>query len=187
LVDYPSPTDTLAPAFVPPTRDEVLHRVRERIVQFAASRMSKDVAEDLAQDVLVLLTTKYADKSDITDLVPIAFRIARLKMLAWRRKVRRRGEDRQENVDDMAYALDDPGTIPRPDEQLRRRELRERLISATRQLTGRCRDIFRLKLEGRSFVDMQGVLGARSVNTVYTWDARCRQKLLQLMGGAWEY
>jgi RNA polymerase sigma-70 factor (ECF subfamily) len=29
-------------------------------------------------------------------------------------------------------------------------------------------------------------MGAQSINTVYTWDHRCRQQLLDLMGGGWE-
>jgi RNA polymerase sigma-70 factor (ECF subfamily) len=29
-------------------------------------------------------------------------------------------------------------------------------------------------------------MGAGSINTVYTWDFRCRQHLLELMGGSWE-
>jgi RNA polymerase sigma-70 factor (ECF subfamily) len=29
-------------------------------------------------------------------------------------------------------------------------------------------------------------MGAQSINTVYTWDYRCRQQLLDLMGGNWE-
>jgi RNA polymerase sigma-70 factor (ECF subfamily) len=29
-------------------------------------------------------------------------------------------------------------------------------------------------------------MGEHSVNTIYTWDLRCRKQLLQLMGGSWE-
>jgi RNA polymerase sigma-70 factor (ECF subfamily) len=41
-------------------RDEILSSLRERIVGFAASRMGRDSAEDLAQEVLILLHEKYA-------------------------------------------------------------------------------------------------------------------------------
>ena len=47
------------------------------------------------------------------------------------------------------------------------------------------REIFRLKLLGRSFSEIQKEMGAASINTVYTWDARCR-KHLEDMGGHWE-
>jgi RNA polymerase sigma-70 factor (ECF subfamily) len=37
------------------TRDEILTSLRERILAFATSRVSRDLAEDLTQEVLVLL------------------------------------------------------------------------------------------------------------------------------------
>ncbi len=167
-----------------PPGEVLLARIRERIVRFAASRLSRDVAEDLAQDVLVLLTTKYADKTALEDLMPLAFRVMRLKLMAYRRRVVRRGEHTSEDVTEIN--LDDQSSISRPEEQLRRRELRQRLVQAASQLTGRCRELLRLKLEGHPFAHIQSQLGARSINTVYTWDSRCRQRLLELMGGAWE-
>ena len=36
-------------------REELLAKLRERILGFAASRLQRDAAEDLAQEVLVLL------------------------------------------------------------------------------------------------------------------------------------
>jgi len=44
----------------------------------------------------------------------------------------------------------------------------------------------RLKLQGRTFPEIQKIMGVKSVNTVYTWDSRCRKHLLELMGGDWE-
>ena len=29
-------------------------------------------------------------------------------------------------------------------------------------------------------------MGVPAINTVYTWDHRCRKNLLELMGGDWE-
>ena len=46
--------------------------------------------------------------------------------------------------------------------------------------------MFRLKLEGKSFAEIQAILGAGSINTVYAWDFRCRKQLLEFMGGSWE-
>jgi hypothetical protein len=43
--------------------------------------------------------------------------------------------------------------------------------------------MFRMKLQGRSFEEIREALGVRSINTIYTWDFRCRQKLLEKMGG----
>jgi len=163
-------------------REAVLARLRERIVGFAASRMRKDAAEDLAQEVLIVLETKYRQVSAAEELVPLAFRILRFKMAAWRRKRARRGEDRQAAIEEAPLA--DPA--PDPEAQAQMREDRERLRAALGKLSGRCREIFRLKLEGKSFAEIQRELGAASLNTVYTWDYRCRQKLLELLGGRWE-
>jgi RNA polymerase sigma-70 factor (ECF subfamily) len=73
-----------------------------------------------------------------------------------------------------------------PGEQVEKEEMLERLSQALAQLQGRCRELFRLKLQGRSFPEIQEVLGARSINTIYTWDFRCRKQLLEKLGGSWE-
>jgi len=63
--------------------------------------------------------------------------------------------------------------------------MRERLIAAISQLGERCRKIMALKLEGKNFPEIRAILGVASINTIYTWDFRCRKHLLELMGGSW--
>jgi len=163
-------------------RDEILANLRERILAFAASRMGRDVAEDLAQEVLVVLHEKYPQVSQLDELVPLSFQILRFKLVSLRRKTARRGEYTQVSVEDIQLpdANDDPGT------RLERKQMTDRLSVAIGKLEGRCRELFRLKLAGKAFAEIQTLLGARSINTVYTWDARCRKRLLELMGGSWE-
>ena len=163
-------------------RDEVLAKLRERIVRFAASHGSGDAAEDLAQEVLLLLHEKYAHLERVEDLLPLSFEIVRFKMMSWRRKSARRGEYTQVSVTDIPL----PDLEPNPADQLERREMLERLTRAVAQLGGRCRQLMRLKLQGKSFAEIQQAMGAGSLNTVYTWDFRCRKNLLELMGGDWE-
>jgi|ERR1051326_962901 RNA polymerase sigma-70 factor (ECF subfamily) len=163
-------------------RDEILDRLRERIVGFAASRIQRDAAQDVAQEVLMVLHEKYRHLERMEDLVPVAFEILRFKMIALRRKAVRRGEYNQVSVEDIQ--LPDSGVDPATDAE--RRELRERLMEAIQKLGERCRRIIALKLEGKNFIEIQKILGAASVNTVYTWDFRCRKQLLELMGGSWE-
>jgi len=167
-------------------RDAILHKLRERIVGFAASRVQMDIAEDLAQEVLLLLATKYRDKSAPADLVPLAFRIVRFKLAAHIRKVTRRHEHLAVPVDDVADYVEGDATADSPETLLNRRQLLERLIPAFGKLGGRCRQIIILKLQGHGFPEIQRSLNAKSINTVYTWDARCRRQLLDLMGGSWE-
>jgi len=163
-------------------RDQILASLRERILAFATSRVSRDHAEDLAQEVLAVLHEKYSHVVELTELVPLAFQVLRFKMLDAHRKSLRRGEYNQESVEaiPLAYPGDDPAR------QLERKQTVERLLQAMSQLGERCRELFKWKLEGRSFPEIQKLMGQSSVNTIYTWDLRCRRQLLSLMGGSWE-
>jgi DNA-directed RNA polymerase specialized sigma24 family protein len=68
------------------TRDEILAHLRERILAFAASRMGRDIAEDLAQEVLIVIEQKYSEVSELSDLLPLSLQITRFKMAGVRRK-----------------------------------------------------------------------------------------------------
>ena len=54
----------------------------------------------------------------------------------------------------------------------------------------RCRrhhvDVMILMGVGRSFPEIQALMGAARLNTIYTWDHRCRKQLLEALGGSWE-
>jgi RNA polymerase sigma-70 factor (ECF subfamily) len=163
-------------------RDAILEKLRERIVAFAASRISRDVAEDLAQEVLMVLHDKYPHVASMQELVPLSLQIMRFKMVAARRKSVRRGEVGQVSIDEIQ--LPDLGADPAT--EVEQRELLDRMKAAIPRLGDRCRELFRLKLAGKSFAEIQAEMGAGSINTVYTWDARCRKNLLEMMGGRWE-
>jgi RNA polymerase sigma-70 factor (ECF subfamily) len=163
-------------------RERILLAIRERIVAFAASHYAREFAEDVAQEVLIVLEEKYAGIAAPDDLVPLALQIARFRLMAARRKAARRGEYTQVSVDEMPLA--DLGASPLG--ALERREMVDRLKRALAQVGERCRAIVRYKLEGRGFAEIQQLLGVKSINTVYTWDSRCRKRLLELMGGNWE-
>ena len=164
------------------TRDEIFTGLRERILAFATSRVSRDLAEDLTQEVLVVLQEKYARVTELTELVPLAFQVLRFKMLDAHRKSLRRGEYHQKSVDELPLANpgDDPATL------LDHKQRVERLLAAVAQLGERCRELFKWKLEGNSFPEIQTLMRQHSINTIYTWDLRCRKQLLSLMGGTWE-
>ena len=163
-------------------RDEILAKLRERIVRFAASHLAWDAAEDLAQETLMLLHEKYAHLERLEDLLPLSFQIVRFKLVSQRRKAARRGEYTQISVTDIPL----PDLHSNPADYLERKELLERLALAVGQLGERCREMIRLKLQGKTFAQIQEIMGAGAINTVYTWDHRCRKHLLELMGGDWE-
>jgi RNA polymerase sigma-70 factor, ECF subfamily len=155
-------------------REEILARLRERIFRFAASRLSKDAADDLAQEVLLVLHERYPALHRVEDLLPVSLEIARLKILAARRKIVRRGENTQVSVEDLPLA----GRDPDPFEEAARRERLARFEAALATLGERCREIFRLKLEGYRFPEIQKRMGV-ALNTLYTWDFRCRKQMLE--------
>jgi RNA polymerase sigma-70 factor (ECF subfamily) len=160
--------------------DQALEQLRPRLVAWAASRLPREDAEDLAQEALVLLVTKYAG-APLEELLPIAIGIAwKLRAARWR-KIRRRGEDTALD----AAALPLPDSDPDPEQLAARDELTLRLRGAIRQLTGRCRELMRLKLEERSFPEIAAILGTK-INTIYSWDHRCLARLRELLGGIWE-
>lgn len=163
-------------------REEILAKLRERIVVFAASHIARDVAEDLAQEVLMLLHEKYAHLERPEDLLPLSLQIVRFKIMSLRRKSARRGEYTQVSITDIPL----PDLDASPADYVERKEMMEQLTRAVSQLGERCRDLIRLKLQGRSFPEIQKIMGASAINTVYTWDHRCRKNLLELMGGDWE-
>ena len=159
------------------TRDEILRKLRERIVGFAASRMQRDAAEDLAQEVLILLHQKYGHLDRLEDLLPLALKTLRFKMLAYRRKARRHGEYTQISVDEVQTADGGEDALT----AMEQREARERLMTAIAGLGERCRKLLALKLDGKTFAEIQVALGVGSINTIYTWDFRCRQQLMESM------
>jgi RNA polymerase sigma-70 factor (ECF subfamily) len=177
---FPSPFDVDNEVTV--ERDQILAKLRERILRFAASKLSREAAEDLAQEVMLVLHEKYPTVDRVEELLPLSLEIARFKIMGARRKIVRRGEHTQVSVDDLPLA----GGGADPFEQTARRETLERLEKVLAELGERCQMLFRLKLEGLTFPEIQKRLGVTSLNTLYTWDFRCRKQLLERLGGEWE-
>lgn len=136
-------------------------------------------AEDVAQETLLVLEERYSHVEAMEELVPLAMQIARFKIMSLHAKSMRRGENTSVPVEDCPIA--DPAEDA--EAMLERRERLDRLETALLALGGRCRDLFRLKLQGLKFPEIQQVMGAESINTVYTWDLRCRKQLLERMKG----
>ncbi len=137
--------------------------------------MQKEAAEDVAQEVLLLLHEKYPELDRIEDLLPLSLEIARFKIVALRRKIVRRGEHSSVSIDDLPVA----GAGPDPFDQAARGEHLARLESILRDLGERCRELVRLKLQGHTFPEIQKLLKVDSLNTLYTWDFRCRKQIME--------
>src|ERR1035438_5166003 len=142
-------------------REQILARLRERIVRFAASHLSRDAAEDLAQEVLLLLHEKYAHLERVEDLLPLSLQIVRFKIMSQRRKSVRHGEYTQVSITDIQL----PDLDANPAEYVERKQMLERLARAMSGLGDRCRELLRLKLEGKAFPEIQKIMGVAAINT----------------------
>src|SRR5262249_54219811 len=125
---------------------------------------------------------KYAHLDRVEDLLPLSMEIARFKIMGARRKITRRGEHTRVSVDEMPLA----STEENPFDQAARAERIARLESAMAELGERCRDLFRLKLQGLTFPEIQKRMKVENLNTLYTWDFRCRKQLSEKLGDDWE-
>jgi RNA polymerase sigma-70 factor (ECF subfamily) len=123
----------------------------------------------------MVLHEKYAHLDRAEDLLPLSLEIARFKIMSARRKVVRRNEHTQVSVDDLPLSSTEAGPL----EQAERTEQIERLEVALSTLGDRCKEIFRLKLEGLNFPEIQKRMKVESLNTLYTWDFRCRKQLAE--------
>jgi RNA polymerase sigma-70 factor (ECF subfamily) len=159
-------------------RGVILATLRERIVGYAASRIGRDSAEDLAQEVLILLEEKYPQVVEIAELVPLSLQIARFKLAAQYRKAARHRDSSAVSVDEIQL----PDLTQDPAGEYERRERMERIAAAIAKLPPRCREMIRWKLEGLSFAEIQKLLKLDSINTVYSQDFRCRKQLIDLLG-----
>jgi RNA polymerase sigma factor (sigma-70 family) len=170
---------------------DALERVSARILAFARARLSPADAEDLVQEAMLLLTTKYADVAAPEELVALGVRIVVLKRAALWRKRKRHQEKGETTLLSGESGDADPlenveGETPDPERVAWARQRFSLLIEAAARLDGRCREILRRKLQGASFVEIAAELG-RPVNTVYSWDYRCHRRLKALLGDRWGF
>ena len=160
----------------PGTRDRnyIFSELRERIRGFATSRIGSDRAEDVAQETLLVLMDKYDSVANLTELLRIAFKVARFKIGNLIRLEQRR---RTEGLEAKQWDGLPAPTLGGPEDQAVRSQMSDQLAGSVALMSGRCREIFRMKLQGHGFEVIAERLGAASVNTVYVWDHRCRKKL----------
>ena len=130
----------------------------------------------------MVIHEKYAHLDAIEDLLPVALKTTRFKMMAVRRKQVRHGEHTAVPVDELPLSDGRPSQA----DEFDRKQQCERLSRAIEGLGERCRQMLKWKLAGKGFAEMQVLLDVSSINTIYTWDHRCRKQLLELMGGSWD-
>ena len=158
----------------------VLSQIRDRIFRFAASRMSREDAEDRTQEVMVVLVEKvdkYGHIADTEDIYRLALNILVKKRIGWYRTRHRRGEDVAHQVDTLP--LHDPGLDP--EQSLGRKRIAESLAHAMKTLDERCRSVIGLSLRGHGSAEILKQTGMASENAVLLAVSRCRRKLREIL------
>ncbi len=151
-------------------REEVLAKLYQRVVAYAARRVGPEDAEDLAQETLILLRKKYAHLETYEDLIKVAMTTAGFKVRGVRRD---RGRRKTAAVDELPLVAGGAD----PERVADRRQYLATVLAALRELPERCRELIRMKAEGVSWREIGKRLGARTLGTVYTWNHRCRKQL----------
>jgi len=169
------------------SREAALETVRARILAAARRSLSPADAEDLTQEALLVLSEKYPHVLDPGELVALGVKTFRFKRAAFWRKAARRAAagsvplpSRGDAAPDPVEAAPDTGS-PDPETRARDRERVRVLAEAAARLDGRCREMLRHKIAGHSFVEIAKRMG-RPVNTVYSWDRRCHERLKKILG-----
>lgn len=151
-------------------RDEVLVKVYERIRSYATSQVGGQDAEDLMQEaILVLNHARYLHLDKAEDLLPLAITIIRNKAYELYRRNRTGQLPEEYDPPDAGHDLAEDTRIA---------IFQQRLEEGLLKLGERCRRIFQDKLDGYSFVEIAHRM-QEPVNTIYTWDLRCRKPLRQ--------
>jgi len=161
---------------VQPQADPQLGLIRDRIKGYACFKygVQDAEAEDLAQDVVIVLLDRYREKSDPAELMRIALGILfRLFIDRWRKK-RRRGDLYPVDIADLLLpdGQDDPET------KLIKIQIARLLDKEIEDLGEPCRAILRMQYYNQaSTEEIMRAVGARTPNAVYLRASRCREEL----------
>jgi RNA polymerase sigma-70 factor (ECF subfamily) len=160
-------------------KEAILKMIFERITGYATLKIRNvDEARFLAQDTIMLITTdpRYTPLEKEQDLLPVAITVAHYKILEWFR----RRERNFLSTDDLANTLIDKG--PKQDEALDSKRFQERIYACIDKLGEKCRKLLLLKINGYTFEEIRRHFRIDRINTIYTWDFRCRKALRDLLG-----
>jgi DNA-directed RNA polymerase specialized sigma24 family protein len=154
------------------TREECLSTIRVRLLRAWTYKVGHDLAEDIAQETLLLLETKYPEVTEPADLVRLSFTISTHVDQTMRRKMR------------VGRELPPPEGWNPPDPAAGQEYevLLKGIRSRIGELTGRCPELLLLHLEGHTPEEIRDKMGALRTGTVYVWMHRCVDSLRRKLG-----
>ena len=105
-----------------------------------------------------------------------------IRTMSFKLKSFRRGVVRQRLSDKPADEMPIADNRPDASGEFESKEFKKRFEAALEKLGDRCRRLLLLKLEGHRLTAIREMLGAGSMQQLYTWDFRCREDLRELLG-----
>lgn len=154
-------------------RERNLETVRQNVKHYVARR-NPEWAEDIAQDVLLVIHLRYPQLTEMADLNPVAITIARNKLFEYQRN-----KHKETQLDERFDTRDTESRSV--EEQLIDRAAAVRLQRAISRLGDDCQRLLRMFLDGKNTADMKRILGIGD-SAFYTRLCRCRQRLGVAMG-----
>ena len=128
-------------------------------------------ADDVMQDVSVVLWKKFGEFREDADFRPWAFGVARFEVLAW---FRDKGRDRLVLDEDVVAKL----SVDSEQVDARLEQQREALEECMGKVAPKQRELLMLAYQGESNMQEIASTSGRSVNGFYQWLYRMRQSLL---------
>jgi RNA polymerase sigma-70 factor (ECF subfamily) len=160
-------------------RERVLKLVYDRIVAYlASSPRARHVAEDLAQDVMVVLMERYGHIESEDELRNIAYQTARWKIISYLRL--KDSAVSFAGVDVTEVQL--PAESGNPAEAMERKEIAQRLASALREIGEPCRTLLHMFFAKKSGREMAATL-MQTERAVASRLARCKRTVANIIRG----
>jgi RNA polymerase sigma factor (sigma-70 family) len=160
------------------SKDEKIKLIRERIVAFLQFLgASQQDAQDIAQDVLILLEEKYKNIEDVENLVAVAIQTARFKL--W--DLRRKAETKAARYGTSADTVHVPARTLTPEQILLAQEQTAMLVEAIGHLDEDCRRLVELQRDDRTNDEIMVALGCTAPQ-LSVRRFRCFARLRKLLG-----
>jgi RNA polymerase sigma factor (sigma-70 family) len=155
-------------------RNQRFGTLRKRIVSSIARRFGYQRAEDMAQNVMLVLLRRYPDLKE-EDLARVAYKI---KAKIGLEEITRRHPS-QEPEHGWGDLTDDR---PTPERSLIQREVAARLEAGIARLEKRCKELIRYRLSEMESKEIAQRLNV-TIDTLFVVEKRCRDRLKKLMLG----
>lgn len=155
-------------------RNQIFSHLRQRIVNAIARRFGRERAEDMAQNVMVVLLRKYPHVSDEVELGRLAMSIKGFVGFEELVELGRAVQQPEEGWDRLT------DRSASPENTARRKQLENCLYACIPKLSERCKEIIRRRLLEWDSMEIAKLFKI-SGDTLNVAEWRCRRRLREIM------